>query len=79
MTDTTRREVLGWLAGLGAAAGAGLLLPGQAGASTNVIALRDVTLIDSSGVRSKATIVAQRVTADPILTGDRWVMVGTSK
>ena len=57
MTDTTRREVLGWLAGLGAAAGAGLLLPGQAGASANVIALRDVTLIDSSGVRSRATIV----------------------
>ncbi|WP_330271976.1 amidohydrolase family protein [Lentzea sp. NBC_00516] len=57
MTDTTRREVLGWLAGLGAAAGAGLLLPGQAGASTNVTALRDVTLIDSSGVRPKATIV----------------------
>jgi len=25
------------------------------------------------------SIVAQRVTADPILTGDRWVMVGTSK
>ncbi|MDX8144354.1 amidohydrolase family protein [Lentzea sp. BCCO 10_0061] len=57
MTDTTRREVLGWLAGLGAAAGAGLLLPGQAGASTNVTALRDVTLIDSSGVRSNTTIV----------------------
>ncbi|MDX8029955.1 amidohydrolase family protein [Lentzea sp. BCCO 10_0856] len=57
MTDTTRREVLGWLAGLGAAAGAGLLLPGQAGASTAVTALRDVTLIDSAGVRPGATIV----------------------
>ncbi|MFJ8960396.1 amidohydrolase family protein [Lentzea sp. NPDC102401] len=56
MTDTTRREVLGWLAGLGAAAGAGLL-PGRASASVGVTALRDVTLIDSSGVRSKATIV----------------------
>ncbi|MGW6934367.1 amidohydrolase family protein [Lentzea sp. NPDC054927] len=57
MTDTTRREVLGWLAGLGAAAGAGLLLPGQAGASTSVTALRGVTLIDSSGIRPNATIV----------------------
>lgn len=53
---TTRREVLGWLAGLGAAAGAGLL-PGSAGAATNVTALRGATLIDSSGVRSGATIV----------------------
>jgi hypothetical protein len=57
MTDTTRREVLGWLAGLGAAAGSGLLLPGQAVASTDVTALRGGTLIDSSGVRSNATIV----------------------
>ncbi|WP_439662234.1 amidohydrolase family protein [Lentzea sp. HUAS TT2] len=56
MTDTTRREVLGWLAGLGVAAGAGLL-PGRADASTDVTALRDVTLIDSAGVRPGATIV----------------------
>ncbi|MCX2948289.1 amidohydrolase family protein [Lentzea sp. NEAU-D7] len=57
MTDTTRREVLGWLAGLGAAAGASLFLPGQVSASTSVTALRGGTLIDSSGVRSNATIV----------------------
>lgn len=57
MTDTTRREVLGWLAGLGAAAGAGLLAPGRAGASVGVTALRGVTLVDSSGVRPDATIV----------------------
>ena len=56
MTDTTRREVLGWLAGLGAAAGAGLL-PGRAGASVDITALRDVTLIDSSGIRPGVTIV----------------------
>ncbi|MGW6443919.1 amidohydrolase family protein [Lentzea sp. NPDC055074] len=53
---TTRREVLGWLAGLGAAAGAGLL-PGSAAASTNVTALRGATLVDSSGVRRDTTIV----------------------
>jgi len=29
--------------------------------------------------RSKEAIVAQRATAYRILTGDRWVMVGTSK
>ncbi|MDX3657552.1 amidohydrolase family protein [Streptomyces sp. ID05-26A] len=53
---TTRREVLGWLAGLGAAAGAGLL-PSTASASTNVTVLRGATLVDSSGVRSDVTIV----------------------
>ncbi len=57
MTDTTRRELLAWLAGLGAAAGAGLLAPGTAGASTGVTALRGVTLVDSTGTRSGATIV----------------------
>ncbi|SER35302.1 amidohydrolase family protein [Lentzea albida] len=51
---TTRREVLGWLAGLGAAAG---LLPREAGASPRVTALRGATLIDSSGVRLNTTIV----------------------
>ncbi|MDX8049202.1 amidohydrolase family protein [Lentzea sp. BCCO 10_0798] len=56
MTDTTRRELLGWLAGLGAAAGAGLL-PGRAQASAGVTAVRGVTLIDSSGVRPGSTIV----------------------
>ncbi|MDT7787812.1 MAG: hypothetical protein QOF58_6231, partial [Pseudonocardiales bacterium] len=54
MTDTTRREVLGWLAGLGAAA---VLAPGQASASAGITALRGVTLIDSAGTRSDATIV----------------------
>jgi len=29
--------------------------------------------------RSKASIVAQRATADPILTGDPSMMLGTSK
>ena len=57
MTDTTRREVLGWLAGLGAAAGVGLLAPGRAGASVSVTALRGVTIIDSAGTRPNATIV----------------------
>ncbi|WP_346129675.1 amidohydrolase family protein [Lentzea roselyniae] len=61
MTDTTRREVLGWLAGLGAAAGTGLFAPGRAGASVDVTggvtALRGVTLVDSSRVRSNTTIV----------------------
>jgi len=57
MTDTTRREVLGWLAGLGAAAGMGLLAPGRAGASVGVTALRGVTLADSAGLRTNATIV----------------------
>lgn len=57
MTDTTRREVLGWLGGLGAAAGLGLLAPGIAGASVSVTALRGATLVDSSGVRSGTTIV----------------------
>ncbi|WP_394614942.1 amidohydrolase family protein [Lentzea sp. JNUCC 0626] len=50
---TTRREVLGWLAGLGAA----VALPGRAEAATNVTAVRGVTLIDSSGVRPNTTIV----------------------
>lgn len=54
MTDTTRREVLGWLAGLGAAA---LFAPGQASASVGVTALRGVTLVDASGIRSNTTIV----------------------
>jgi hypothetical protein len=54
MTDTTRREVLGWLAGLGAAA---VLAPGRASASVGVTALRGVTLVDSAGVRGDATIV----------------------
>lgn len=57
MTDTTRREVLGWLAGLGAAAGVGLLAPGRAGASVSVTALRGVTIVDSAGTRPNATIV----------------------
>ncbi|MFI6098543.1 amidohydrolase family protein [Lentzea sp. NPDC051213] len=57
MTDTTRREVLGWLAGLGAAAGMGLLAPGRAAALTSVTALRGVTLVDATGTRSNATIV----------------------
>jgi hypothetical protein len=57
MTDTTRREVLGWLAGLGAAAGMGLLTPGQAGAAVGLTALRGVTLVDSTGVRADATVV----------------------
>ncbi|MEV6240622.1 amidohydrolase family protein [Lentzea sp. NPDC051838] len=51
---TTRREVLGWLAGLGAAA---VLAPSQANASVGVTALRGVTLIDSAGTRPNATIV----------------------
>ena len=54
MTDTTRREVLGWLAGIGAAA---VLAPGRASASAGVTALRDVTLVDSAGTRPNATIV----------------------
>lgn len=56
MTDTTRREVLGWLAGLGAA---GLLAPGTAAASAtaNVTALRGATLVDSTGTRPNTTIV----------------------
>ncbi|MEU0877665.1 amidohydrolase family protein [Lentzea sp. NPDC005914] len=54
MTDTTRREVLGWLAGLGAAA---VLAPGRASASVGVTALRGVTLVDSAGTRPNATIV----------------------
>ncbi|MET9631386.1 amidohydrolase family protein [Lentzea sp. NPDC006480] len=54
MTDTTRREVLGWLAGLGAAA---VLAPSPASASVGVTALRGVTLVDSAGTRSNATIV----------------------
>jgi hypothetical protein len=53
---TTRREVLGWLAGLGAAAGTGLL-PGRADAAVNVTAVRGATLVDSSGVRPGTTIV----------------------
>ncbi|GAB2825935.1 amidohydrolase family protein [Lentzea nigeriaca] len=57
MTDTTRREVLGWLAGLGAAAGIGLFAPGHASASVGVTALRGVTLVDSSRVCPNATIV----------------------
>lgn len=57
MTDTTRREVLGLLAGLGAAAGIGLLAPGRAAAFTSVTALRGVTLVDSTGTRANATIV----------------------
>ncbi|HUQ60656.1 amidohydrolase family protein [Lentzea sp.] len=57
MTDTTRRAVLAWLAGLGAAAGTGLLAPGAAGASSDVTALRGVTLVDSAGIRPNATIV----------------------
>ncbi len=57
MTDTTRREVLGWLAGLGAAAGIGLLAPGRATATTSVTALRGVTLMDSTGSRADSTIV----------------------
>ncbi|MFC3892470.1 amidohydrolase family protein [Lentzea rhizosphaerae] len=57
MTDTTRREVLGWLAGLGAAAGMGLLAPGRAAASVSVTALRGVTLVDAAHTRSNATIV----------------------
>ena len=68
MTDTTRREVLGWLAGLGVAAGAGLLAPGRADASAGVTALRGVTLVDSAGVRSGTTIV---------LAGDEVVAVGS--
>ena len=51
---TTRREVLGWLAGLGAAA---TLFPHEASASTRVTALRGATLIDASGVRPNATVV----------------------
>lgn len=54
MTDTTRREVLGRLAGLGAAA---VLAPGRASAAVDVTALCGVTLADSSRVRSNATIV----------------------
>jgi cytosine/adenosine deaminase-related metal-dependent hydrolase len=54
MTDTTRREVLGWLAGLGAAA---VLSPGRADAAPVLTALRGVTLVDASGVRRDATIV----------------------
>ncbi|WP_112276654.1 amidohydrolase family protein [Lentzea terrae] len=59
MTDTTRREVLGWLAGLGAAA---VLAPGRASAAvavdvTSVTALRGVTLVDSARVVPNATIV----------------------
>ncbi|MFS8098306.1 amidohydrolase family protein [Lentzea alba] len=56
MTDTTRREVLGWLAGLGAAA---VLAPSPASASVgvNVTALRGVTLVDSTGTRPNATVV----------------------
>ncbi|MFD4674668.1 amidohydrolase family protein [Lentzea sp. NPDC058450] len=50
---TTRREVLGWLAGLGAA----VALPGRAEATTTVTAVRGVTVIDSSGVRPDTTIV----------------------
>ncbi|ANZ42771.1 hypothetical protein BBK82_15595 [Lentzea guizhouensis] len=61
MTDTTRRELLGWLAGLGAAAGVGLVAPGRAAASgsTGVTALRGVTLVDTTGSppRRDATIV----------------------
>lgn len=57
MTHTTRREVLGWLAGLGAAAGMGLLAPGRAAASVSVTALRGVTLVDAAHTRSNATIV----------------------
>ncbi|GLY48461.1 amidohydrolase [Lentzea sp. NBRC 102530] len=45
--------MLGWLAGLGAA----VALPGRAGATTNVTAVRGVTVIDSSGVRPNTTIV----------------------
>ncbi|MFD4641184.1 amidohydrolase family protein [Lentzea sp. NPDC058436] len=51
---TTRREVLGWLAGLGAAAS---FLPREANAYTRVTALRGATLVDSSGVRPNTTIV----------------------
>lgn len=54
MTDTTRREVMGWLAGLGAAA---MLAPGRASASVDVTALRGVTVVDSAGVRSNASVV----------------------
>ncbi|MET9226696.1 amidohydrolase family protein [Lentzea sp. NPDC003310] len=54
MTETTRRELLGWLAGLGVA---GLLAPGRAEASTGVTALRGVTLVDSSGTRPDTTVV----------------------
>ena len=57
MTETTRRAVLGWLAGIGAAAGTGLLAPGRAGASVSVTALRGVTIVDSTGTRPDATIV----------------------